>query len=120
MDRRHGFALVAVLLVLAAAGVSSIDGTANATERAMAQEETYLEAELANASCIDASGTYATTDRRRASVVEHQHDGTIVRVEHPYWYGTDDVEADALSEAVYLVSEDAVRLLRRAPLELPC
>lgn len=120
MNRRHVVALVVVLSMLAVAGVSAVDGDGDAKERATSQEERYLEAELANASCVDSSGTHVTTDQKRASVIEHQHNGTIVRVQHPYWYGTEDVEADARSEAVYVVDGDTVRLLRRTPLDLPC
>lgn len=118
MDRRSVVALVVALLVLAVAGVSAING--HAKDRAMTQEEAYLEAELSNASCIESYGTFETTDQKRASVIGYHSDGVTVRVQHPYWYGTDDVEADALSEAVYVVSSDTVRLERRTPLDLPC
>lgn len=66
-NRRAVVALVVVLLVLALAGVFAITG--HAKDRAMSQEEAYLDAELANASCIESYGTHETTDQKRASVI---------------------------------------------------
>ncbi|MFW5919616.1 MAG: hypothetical protein ACOCSF_05390 [Halanaeroarchaeum sp.] len=31
---------------------------------------------------------------------------------HPYWYGTDETEADGGSHALYLVTPDAVQRVR--------
>ena len=112
--------MLLVALVLAGWALSVADGRAR--QRALDHEGAFLESRLSNASCVDSYGTYATTDRERASVVGRGLDGWTVRVAHPYWYGTDEVEADTRSEAVYVVAvgDGRTRLLRREALSLPC
>lgn len=120
MDRRRVLTALLVVIVLAGWALSVADGRAK--ERALDREAAFLESRLSNASCVDSYGTDATTDSERASVVGRGLDGWRVRVAHPYWYGTDEVEADTISEAVYVVpvGDGAARLLRREPLGLPC
>lgn len=118
MNRRHVFALALALLVVAAWGTVVTNGSAK--QRALSHEEAYLQEELENAPCLDSYGTHETTDESRASVVGYQLDGRTVRVFQPYWYGTDDEEADSTSEAVYVVGGDTVYRVRGEPLDLPC
>ena len=82
-------------------------------ERALAAEETYLEAAFRNASCVESWGTEATVGiDRGATVVNRTADGVYVEVTHPYWYGTDDTEADGGSNALYLVTSETVHRVR--------
>ena len=118
MNRRHVVNVAVVLLVIGGYAVWTADRAAE--QRALAHEEAYLEDRLANASCLTSYGTTDTVGGERASVISHRLDGRTVRVTHPYWYGTDEVEADSFSEAVYLVSGDTVRRVRGDPVNLPC
>lgn len=86
---------------------------ASATERALAAEEASLEAVFRNASCVESWGTDATVGiDREATVVNRTADGVYVEVTHPYWYGTDDTEADDGSHALYLVTPETVHRVR--------
>ena len=80
-----------------------------AKDRALAAEEEYLKGELENASCLNGWGTTPSTASESAEVVDRSADGVTVSITHPYWYGTDNVEADGASNAFYVVTEDESR-----------
>lgn len=85
----------------------------SAEERALAAEEAYLEAQLRNASCVESWGTDATVGiEEEATTVNRTEDGVYVEVTHPFWYGTDRVEADSGSTAIYLVTPESVERIR--------
>lgn len=90
-------------------------GSGSATkvkERALAAEEAYISEELENASCVDEWGL---TDYggwgKEATPINRSSDGVYVEVRHPYWFGTEELEADAGSEATYLVTDNGVQRL---------
>ena len=118
MKRKHIINITIILLVIGGYAVWTTDRSAE--RRALAHEEAYLEDQLANAPCLTSYGTTETVDETRASVIGHRLDGRMVRVVHPYWYGTGEVEADSSSEAVYFVGGDTVRRVRGGSLNLPC
>lgn len=118
MNRRHVVNVIVVLLVIGGYAVWTTDRSAE--RRALAHEEAYLENRLANASCLTAYGTTDTIGGEQASVIGHRLDGRTVRVTHPYWYETDEAEADSFSEAVYVVGSDTVSRVRGNPVNLPC
>lgn len=80
-----------------------------ATERALAAEETYLRDRLSAADCLENWGTTPTTASREATVVARTDEHVRVDVQHPYWYSTSNAEADGVSEAVYEVTADEER-----------
>lgn len=85
----------------------------SAERRALAAEQAYLEAQLRNASCVESWGTNATVGiEEEATTVNRTKDGLYVEVTHPYWYGTDRVEADSGSTALYLVTPETVERVR--------
>jgi hypothetical protein len=118
VNRRHVINVIIVLLVIGGYAVWTTDRSAK--QRALAREEAYLESRLANASCLTSYGTTDTIGGEQASVIGHRLDGRTVRVTHPYWYATDEVEADSFSEAVYFVGGDTIRRVRGDPVDLPC
>jgi len=77
-----------------------------AKERALAAEEAHLSERLEAADCLENWGTTATTASEEATVAERTGDGVRVLLQHPYWYSTDDTEADASSSAQYLVDAE--------------
>lgn len=79
-----------------------------ATTRALAAEETYLQSRLQNASCLLSWGTTPTTSSEEATVVERTAEGVVVDVTHPYWYSKEGEEADLSSHAFYLVTETRI------------
>ncbi|PSQ27184.1 hypothetical protein BRD03_07925 [Halobacteriales archaeon QS_9_68_17] len=82
---------------------------AAARDRALAAEEEFLEAELGNASCLNDWGTTPSTASESAEVVERSAEGVTVSVTHPYWFSTDDAEADGASNAFHVVTGDETR-----------
>jgi hypothetical protein len=82
---------------------------AAARDRALAAEEEFLRAELENASCLNGWGTTPSTASESAEVVERSADGVTVSVTHPYWFSTDDVEADGASNAFHVVTKDGTQ-----------
>lgn len=83
-----------------------------ARERALTAEERHLRDRLGNASCVDGWGTNSYTGvEAEANVVNRTSAGVYVDVVHPFWYGTETVEADGRSAATYLVTPNATRRL---------
>lgn len=77
-----------------------------AKERALAAEESYLTGKLQNISCLEEWGTTETTVSKQATVTKRTSDGVYVEVTHPYWYTTEQSEADSSTEALYVVSDE--------------
>lgn len=111
---------IAALVLLAVVAGSVFVTDRYAQRQALASEQAYLQSQLEQASCLTSSGTSETTGRNRASVVGRSVDGWTVRVSHQYWFSTEEMSADAFSEAVYVVGVDAVRRVRGEPPTLPC
>lgn len=87
--------------------------TASETKsRVLAAEEAYITDQLENASCVEEWGL---TDYggwgKGATVISQSADGVYVKVRHPYWYGTGELESDGGSEATYLVTDDETQRL---------
>ena len=83
----------------------------NATDRALAAEETYVSEQLSAAECVTEWGTDPTVEDREAAVTNRSVDGVAVNVTQPYWYGTADTDADGATAARYLVTENATTRL---------
>lgn len=84
----------------------------NARERTLAAEEAYLTDVFENASCVEEWGlTSYVGQEKEATVTDRTAEGVCVTVTHPYWYSTEQVDADSMSDARYLVTaEDARRI----------
>jgi len=80
-----------------------------AKKRALDAEEEYVFEHLQNAPCLTSWGTAGTPARKAATVIKRTTEGVRVEVTHPYWFSTNDMEVDATSRAVYLVSPDSVQ-----------
>ena len=91
-----------------------------ARERALDAEETYLRERLRNVSCLEDWGTTPTTASREATVTDRTGDGVHVQVTHPYWYSTDQTEADGASEALYVVTDGSAERVRGESLSVSC
>lgn len=91
-----------------------------AKERALDAEETLLTDHLQNASCLENWGTTETTVSKRATVTKRTSDGVYVEVTHPYWYHTDDTEADLGSNALYVVTDETTERKRGDSLSPSC
>lgn len=91
---------------------SSVVSDEEARERALAAEEAHLTDAFENASCVEEWGlTPYVGQEREATVTDRTEDGVRVRVTHPYWYSTEQVDADSRSDARYLVTaEDSRRI----------
>lgn len=104
--------VVACITVLTATGCLGGPGIASddARERALTAEEWHLHDRLSNASCVDGWGadSYAGV-QVEATVINRTEAGVYVDVVHPFWYGTSEVDADAVSEATYLVTTNTTR-----------
>lgn len=87
-------------------------GRSEAQERTLAAEEVYITEQLENASCVEEWGL---TDYggwgKGATVINQSADGIYLKVRHPYWYGTGELESDGGSEATYLVTDDETQRL---------
>ncbi|WP_058366176.1 hypothetical protein [Haloparvum sedimenti] len=94
-------------------------GDEEATERALAAEEAYLQDRLSAADCLENWGTTPTTASREAAVVAHTDEHVRVELQHPYWYSTASAEADSASEAVYEVTADDERRVEGDEIQ-PC
>lgn len=112
-DTRPGtgaLCLCCLLLSLSIAGCTGGPGVSNgdAKERALSAEEDYIAEELESAACVESWGltSYAGVEAE-ARVTNRTDDGVYVSVRHPYWYSTEEVEADVGSEARYLVTGEA-------------
>ncbi|WP_416840509.1 hypothetical protein [Haloferax sp. DFSO52] len=116
---RRALGIAGLILLVVVAG-SVVVADRHAQRVALSHEESYLQSHLEEATCLTSSGTSETTGRNRASVVGRSVDGWTVRVSHQYWYSTEQISADAFSEAVYVVGVDAVRRVRGESLNLPC
>lgn len=102
---------------------------AEAKEQALHAEETYLERQLSNASCLDDWGTTSTTARKSATVTDQTAEGVRVEVVHPYWFTETRTEEgsnksykshmDGGSHAQYLVAPEDIERLSGDPLS-PC
>lgn len=115
---------VAVSLGIAgcSSGASSGPGVSNETakERALAAEESHLAETLGNVGCLDEWGTTATTASKRATISNRSSDGVYVAVTHPYWYYTDEVEADGSTNALYVVTAETTERKRGDPVHASC
>lgn len=79
----------------------------DAKERALHAEQTYLETQLQNASCLSTWSASTPIASNHATVENQTSNGTYVRVKHGYSYSGEKVpEADGISEALYLVTEE--------------
>lgn len=94
------------------------NGTARS--RALAAEESYLTEHLQNASCLEDWGTTATTVSKRATVTKRTSDGIYVEVTHPYWYYTQETEADLGSDALYIVTDETTERTRGESVSPSC
>ena len=108
--RTVALCLCCLLVSLSVAGCLGGPGVSNgdAKERALSAEEDHIARQFENASCVEGWGltSYAGVEEE-ATVTNRTADGVYVAVTHPYWYSTEDVEADVGSEARYLVTADA-------------
>ena len=94
---------------------------AEAKERALHAEETYLERQLSSASCLDEWDTTATTVRKNATITDRTTEGVRVEVVHPFWSTETWTEAgsnrsyqshtDGGSKAQYLVTPKTIKRL---------
>ncbi|WP_410764715.1 hypothetical protein [Haloferax sp. DFSO60] len=107
MTRRQYLSILLVALIVLAGVAFLPNGVAK--QRAIAHEETYLDTQLANESCLTSYGTAETTSRTRASVVDYGLTSRTVRVHHAYWFSTEELDADVSSVATYVVTLDSVR-----------
>lgn len=91
------------------------DPNATAAERfALAHERVRLHDRLAGQYPADRFGLGCCTARTYAATVASVPSVRFVRVQYAYWYGTDEVEADAASQALYAVGPG--RNVTRIPL----
>ncbi|WP_144903209.1 hypothetical protein [Halobellus captivus] len=82
----------------------------DAEDRALAAEADHIRSRLENASCVDEWGlTSYTGVETEASVTDRTAEGIHVEVAHPYWYSTEEIEADVGSNARYVISERETR-----------
>lgn len=83
-----------------------------AKERALTAEEDYVTKQLQNTSCIKDWGLNSYTGfEREATITDRNTDGVEVAVSQPYWYSTDQEDADTGSKAHYLLtSSDTHRI----------
>ena len=91
-----------------------------AKRRALAAEESYLTDKLQSVSCLEEWGTTATTASRDATVTNRTSDGVHVEITHPYWYHSERVEADASTNALYIVTADSVERKRGDSVSVSC
>ena len=85
-------------------------GDTEARDQALTAEEEYITEQLGNASCVKEWGlTDYVGWEKGATVINRSVDGVYVEVTHPYWYSTEEVEADIGSEATYRVTGDEVK-----------
>lgn len=86
-------------------GVSSRD----AKERALSAEEDHIARQFENATCVEDWGLTSYVGIEEEATVTNRTGGeAYVAVTHPYWYSTEEVEADVASDARYLVTADGV------------
>lgn len=91
-----------------------------AVERALAAEEEYVVSALESAPCVESWGLTPYGGIEANGTVTDRTDGrVVVTVTHPYWYGTDELEADGGTEARYRVTAGSVERLDGTELE-PC
>lgn len=124
--RRSVLRASVVALSLGIAGCTS-DSTANpvvsnetAKERALAAEESYLTERLQNVSCLADWGTTSTTVSKRATVTNRTSAGVYVEVTHPYWYSTEQTDADGGTNARYVVTAESVERERGDSVSISC
>lgn len=104
-----GFALAALVVLAGVLSVPVAEG------RALSAEEAYVADQLEDASCLGDWGANEGAATKDATVTNWTAQGVHVTVSMPYAYTTESEEgtihADAVSEAVYLVTAlDARRL----------
>lgn len=80
-----------------------------AIQRALAAEEEYLTERLQSVSCLQNWRTTPSTASEEATVTSRDTDGVHVLVTHPYWYSTENEEADSSSTARYIVANDSIQ-----------
>lgn len=104
-------ACLVVILTAGCLGGSAVPAE-EAKERALAAEEAYITSQLENASCVESWGlTSYSGVEKEAAVTNQTAEGVYIQVTHPYWYGTEQVEADVGSDALYLVTPEEVQRL---------
>ncbi|RDI72762.1 hypothetical protein [Halopelagius longus] len=90
----------------------SVLSNEEARERALTAEETHITEAFENASCVEGWGlTSYVGQEKDATVTDRTAEGVVVEVTHPFWYSTEQVEADARSNARYLVTAEGTRRL---------
>jgi len=103
---------------------SSADGSdisnTTAKERALAAEEDFLTEHLERRTCLEDWGTSGSTGSEEARVTNRSADGVTVKVKHPYSYTGNSQEADRMSEAVYLVTEEETERVRGDAFSASC
>lgn len=112
--RTVALCLCCLLVSLPVAGCLGGSGVSNgdARERALSAEEDHIARQFENASCVEEWGlTSFVGVEAEASVTNRTADGVYVAVTHPYWYATEQEEADVGSNARYLVTDDATERL---------
>lgn len=106
----------------------------DAKQRALQAEETHLESQLRNASCLGDWGTNPTVTGEEATVVNNTGSEAYVRVVHPYWTSRPAVETDGATESIYRVTQNTTERIDgdrlspcppghgtyRRPIEIPC
>jgi len=104
--------LCCLLVAFTTAGCLEGSGVSNdeAKERALAAEAEHITAQLGNASCVESWGlaSYAGVEKE-AAIMNQTADGVYVEVTHPFWYSTEQEEADVGSDAQYYVTADTVQ-----------
>lgn len=104
-------ACLVVILIAGCLGGSAVP-TEEAKERALAAEEAHITSQLENASCVKSWGltSYAGVEKE-AAVTNQTAEGVYIQITHPYWYSTEQDEADVGSNALYLVTPEEVQRL---------
>jgi len=95
-----------------------ISGT-EVEDRVLEAEQTYVEQQLNNASCLAEWGTEPVVGSRNVTIENHASEGVYANVRFPYWYSTGDTTHDSISNSKYLVSNNSVDRLDGPQIE-PC
>lgn len=123
LSRRQVLALCGTTIGLGIAGctgnVLSKVSNKEAKKRALTAEKKHLTQHLQNATCLTDWGTDSTTANQQATITNRTADSVYVEVTHPYWYSTENLDADGGSNAVYVVGPDSIQRVRGDQLS-PC
>ncbi|WP_224450598.1 hypothetical protein [Haloprofundus salilacus] len=115
-SRRKAFQLVGATVTLGGffgcLGVFQDGGVSDkdVKERALSAEERYVTTQLKNASCVNDWGLNSYIGfEKEAQVTNRSTDGVDVEVSQPYWYSTDEDDADTGSKATYFVTVEDIQ-----------